>query len=85
MTSSVLERERIENSLAVQWLGHHAFTAGVLGLIPGWRTKILQPAWLAKKKKKKSQKGHANRITRSQDLVKAGQWSLGGNSLFTAI
>ena len=83
MTSSVLERERIENSLAVQWLGHHAFTAGVLCLIPGWRTKILQPVWLAKKKK--SQKGHTDRITRSQDLVKAGQSSLGGNSLFRAI
>ena len=36
-------------------------------------------------KKKKSQKGHAGRITRSHDLVKAGQWSLGGNSLFKAI
>ena len=84
MTSSVLERERIENSLAVQWLGHHAFTAGVLRLIAGWRTKILQPVWLAKKKKK-SQKGHTDRITRSQDLVKAGQSSLGGNSLFRAI
>ena len=78
----MLERERIENSLAVQWLGHHAITAGVLCLIPGWRTKILQPVCLAKKK---SQKGHTDRITRSQDLVKAGQWSLGGNSLFKAI
>ena len=52
----MFERERIKNSLAVQWLGHHAFTAGVLRLIAGWRTKILQPVWLAKKKKKKARK-----------------------------
>ena len=30
------------NSLAVQWLGLHAFTAVGLGSIAGWRTKILQ-------------------------------------------
>ena len=29
------------NSLAVQWLGIHASTAGRLGSIPGWATKIL--------------------------------------------
>ena len=51
MPSSVLERERIENSLAVQWLGHHAFTAGGLGSIPGWRIKIYNPYGWQKKKK----------------------------------
>ena len=30
------------NSLVVQWLQLHVFTAGGLGLIPGWRTKILK-------------------------------------------
>lgn len=28
--------------LAVQWLGPHASTAGVMGSVPSWRTKILQ-------------------------------------------
>ena len=26
----------------VQWLGLSAFTAGALGSVPGWGTKILQ-------------------------------------------
>ena len=30
------------NSLAIQWLGLHAFAAGGMGSIPGWGTKILQ-------------------------------------------
>ena len=30
------------NSLAIQWLGLHAFAAGDMGSIPGWGTKILQ-------------------------------------------
>ena len=29
------------NSQAIQWLGLHASTAGGMGLIPGWGTKIL--------------------------------------------
>ena len=33
------------NSLVVQWLQLHVFTAGGLGLIPGWRTKILKAVW----------------------------------------
>ena len=41
------------NSLAVQWLGLGAFTAGDPGLIPGWGTKILQAMRLGQKKKKK--------------------------------
>ena len=32
---------RPELHKAVQWLGLHASTAGGTGLIPGWRTKIL--------------------------------------------
>ena len=32
------------NSLVVQWLGLHAFTAKSVGSIPGWGTEILQVA-----------------------------------------
>ena len=37
------------NSLAVQWLGLHAFTAEAVGSIPGWGTNIPQAARLKKK------------------------------------
>ena len=40
------------NSLAVQWLGLHAFTAEGAGSIPGQGTKILQAEWRSKKKNK---------------------------------
>ena len=33
------------NSLAVQWLGLHASTAGGTGLIPGQGAKVLHAAW----------------------------------------
>ena len=42
------------NSLVVQWLGLHAFTAMGPGSVPGWGTKILQTARCRQKKKKKS-------------------------------
>ena len=32
----------MENSLVVQWLGLHAFTANRLGSISGWGTKAKQ-------------------------------------------
>ena len=38
------------NSLVVQWLGLHAFTAEGLGSIPGQRTKIPQAASRGQKK-----------------------------------
>ena len=42
------------NSLAVQWLGLHASTAGGTGSIPGQGTKIPHATWgMAKKEKKK--------------------------------
>ena len=44
------------NSLAVQWLGLHASTAGVTGSIPGWGTKIPHATWQSQKKKKKRKK-----------------------------
>ena len=40
------------NSLAVQWLGLHAFTAQGLSSIPGRVTKIPQVGWHGQKKKK---------------------------------
>ena len=42
------------NSPAVQWLRLGAFIAVALGSISGQRTKFLQAAGTAKKKKKKS-------------------------------
>ena len=41
-------------SLAVQWLGLHASTAGGSGSIPGRGTKILHAAQHSQKKKKKA-------------------------------
>ena len=41
------------NSLAVQWLGLHASTAGGMGSIPAQGTKILHAEWHSKKKEKK--------------------------------
>ena len=40
------------NSLVVQWLGLHAFTAEGLGSIPCWGTKIPQAVWCSQKKKR---------------------------------
>ena len=44
------------NSLAVQWLGLGAFTAGAQGSIPGWGTKIPHDAQHSQTEKKKQQK-----------------------------
>ena len=41
------------NSLAVQWLGLRASTAGGMGSIPGWGTKNPQAVRCGQKKKKK--------------------------------
>ena len=40
------------NSLAVQWLGLHAFIAKGSGSIPGWGTKIPQAMRHGQKKKR---------------------------------
>ena len=37
-------------SLVAQWLGLHASTAGDMGVIPGWGTKILRATWCGNKK-----------------------------------
>ena len=44
------------NSLVVKSLGLHASTAGGMGSIPGWGTKILQAAQCSQKKKKEKRK-----------------------------
>ena len=46
------KQQQSENSLAVQWLGHGAFTAEGAGSIPGQGTKIPQAAAQPKKKGK---------------------------------
>ena len=48
------------NSLAVQWLGLRASTAGGLGLIPGWGTKIPQAGAQPKTKKKYTKNINSN-------------------------
>ena len=45
--------EPLGNSLAVQWLGLHAFTAENMGSIPGRGTKIPQAAWHGQERKRK--------------------------------
>ena len=44
------------NSLEVQWLGLHTFTAEGVGSIPGQGTKILQAAWCGQKIKNQNNK-----------------------------
>ena len=48
----------------VRWLALSTFTAGVLGLIPGWETKIPQAVQHRQKKrekKKRKEKPHKNK------------------------
>ena len=59
----VIRKERLGNSLVVQWLGLRTFTAKVVGSIPGQGTKIPQAArcnqknfFNLKKKKRKEKK-----------------------------
>ena len=44
---------KIENSLMVQWLGLHGFTAKGVGLISGQRINISQTKWHSQKSKNK--------------------------------
>ena len=46
---SRLKNLKSGNSLVVQWLGLHAFTAEGASSIPGWGTKILQAAQRSQK------------------------------------
>ena len=51
------------NSLAVQWLGRHASTAGGMGSIPGRSTKIPQATWSGQNKTNKKQQENYPSIT----------------------
>ena len=44
----------MRNSLAVQWLGLHTFTARGSDLIPSQGTKLMQAMWYGQIKKKKT-------------------------------
>ena len=63
-------------SLAVQWLGLCAPTAGGMGSIPGWGTKIPHAAWCGKKKKKKKKKNHWRRGRNGGSISKLCQRSI---------
>ena len=55
-TGKIVKTRSCRKSLAVQWLGLHASTAGGTGSIPGQGTKIphaLQHGQIKEKKKKK--------------------------------
>ena len=65
MVLNIMTHQRNESrtSLAVQWLRLHASTAGGLGSIPGWVTKIPHAHGAAKKKKtEKKRKENHNEI-----------------------
>ena len=47
-------------SLVVQWLRLHVSNAGGMGLIPGWRTKMLHAVWHGKIKQNFTQFGSAH-------------------------
>ena len=50
MIHSALYQSSSENSLVVQWLGHHASTAGDLGSVPGRELDpTCQEVWQKKK------------------------------------
>ena len=51
--SPLKNNKKFGNSLAVQWLGLYASTAGGPGSIPGQGTKIPRAMWNAKKMKTK--------------------------------
>ena len=61
-------KEQCGNSLAIQWLGLHASTAGDTGSIPGQGTKILHVI-------QRSQKGKNLKIKReSHSAFLVAQW-----------
>ena len=42
-------KTELGNSLVIQWLGLHASTAGGIGSVPGWGTKIPHALWHSQK------------------------------------
>ena len=51
----VIQETHIRDSRVVQWLGLCAHTAGGLGLIPGWGTKIPHAVWHGPEKKEEEE------------------------------
>ena len=68
---SALIKEAPGTSLAVQWLRHHASTAGGMGLIPGWGTRIPYTMWPKGRKKKEDPEapGPFHHVTIYQKMV----------------
>ena len=62
MTKIKLIQTCIGNSLAVQWLGLHAFTAKGMGSIPGQGTKIPQATQYSKNKTKENKNKYAHNL-----------------------
>ena len=56
LLNPVILKMKTGNSLEVQWLGLHTFTAEGVGSIPGQGTKILQAAWCGQKIKNQNNK-----------------------------
>ena len=69
MTETKSKRPSTGNSLAVQWLGLHAFTAEGEGSIPGWGTRVPKAAWCRKKKKPKHNKGQKTKTRQNTQTV----------------
>ena len=59
-TAHWLEKQDIGTTLAVQWLRLHAPTAGGMGSIPGWGTKVPHAIQLGHSKKKDKNKIFVN-------------------------
>ena len=51
-----LKKTHLGTFLAVQWWRHCVSTAGDMGSIPGWGTKILHAVWSGQKKKTRKKK-----------------------------
>ena len=68
----VIHGKHVGASLACQWLGPWASTAGGTGLIPGWGTNPTSPAAWPKEKKKQQEKKQES----MQLKVVVQQWSL---------
>ena len=69
------------NSLAVQWLRLHAFTAKGTGSIPGQRTKIPQAAWCSQKRKRKKENDEKEDIKGNRGERKGSQQGGSGQTL----
>ena len=67
-------KNRLGTSLAVQWLGLCASTAGVMGSIPGRRTKISEAARRSQKKKKKEEEEEQERTVVGQRQKQCGDY-----------